>query len=70
MIGMDERDIDRGDILYMDLRRQRDVMVQVKEIIYIEGHDPFFIVEETMVPFEKHIAYASDLSMSARHLGD
>lgn len=69
-MGMDERDIDRGDILYMDLRQQRDVMVQVKDIIYIEGHDTIFIVEETMVPFEKHIAYASDLSMSARHLGD
>lgn len=70
MIGMDERDIYRDDILYMDLRCQRDVMVQVKDIICIGDHDPIFIVEETMVPFEKHIAYASDLSMSARHLGD
>lgn len=69
-MGMDERDIYRDDILYMDLRQQRDVMVQVKDIIYIEGHDTIFIVEETMVPFEKHIAYASDLSMSARHLSD
>lgn len=69
-MSMDERDIYRDDILYMDLRQQRDVMVQVKDIIYIEGHDTIFIVEETMVPFEKHIAYASDLSMSARHLGD
>lgn len=69
-MSMDERDIYRDDILYMDLRQQRDVMVQVKDIIYIEGHDTIFIVEETMVPFEKHIAYASDLSTSARHLGD
>lgn len=69
-MSMDERDIYRDDILYMDLRQQRDVMVQVKDIIYIEGHDTIFIVEETMVPFEKHIAYASDLSMSARHLSD
>lgn len=69
-MSMDERDIYRDDILYMDLRQQCDVMVQVKDIIYIEGHDTIFIVEETMVPFEKHIAYASDLSMSARHLGD
>lgn len=69
-MGMDERDIDRGDILYMDLRRECDVMVQVKDVLSIGANDPIFIVEETMVPFEKHIAYASDLSMSGRHLGD
>lgn len=69
-MSMDERDIDRGDILYMDLHHRRDVMVQVKDVFSVGANDSIFVVEETMVPFEKHIAYASDLSISARHLGD
>lgn len=69
-MSMNDRDIDYVEIYYMDLYQRRDVMVQVKDTLAFRSGPSIFIVEETMVPFEKHIAYASDLSMSARHLCD